>query len=64
MTQFSKHEVINNLRREKNKLEAKLKAIKKFVEKGPLLHVDTLADCQQSVDDWLGKLMNILEAEK
>jgi len=40
----------------------KLEAVKKFVEKGPSLDVDTLEDCQQVVDDWLGKLMNIIEA--
>jgi len=42
----------------------KLKAIKKLVEKGPSLNVDTLEDCQQFVDDWLGKMMNVLEGEK
>ncbi len=41
----------------------KQEAVKKLVEKGPLLNVDTLADCQQAVDDWLGKLMNVLEGE-
>ncbi|MBA7620098.1 hypothetical protein ES703_27442 [subsurface metagenome] len=41
----------------------KQEAVKKLVEKGPLLNVDTLTDCQQAVDDWLGKLMNVLEAE-
>jgi len=42
----------------------KLKVIKKLVEKGPSLNVDTLEDCQQVVDDWLGKMMNVLEGEK
>ncbi len=41
----------------------KLEAVKNFVEKGPSLDVDTVEDCQQVVDDWLGKLMNILEAD-
>ncbi len=45
------------------KLQEQLEAVKKFVEKGPLLDVETLEDCQQAVDDWLGKLMNVLEAE-
>ncbi len=35
MTQFSKHEVINNLRRERTKLEDKLTAVTEwFVENG------------------------------
>jgi len=38
-----------------------LEAVKKLVEKGPLLNVDTLEECQQAVDDWLGKLMNFLD---
>ena len=42
----------------------KLEAVKKLVEKGPSLNVDTLEYCQQVVDDWLGKLMNVLEAEE
>jgi len=42
----------------------KLEAVKKLVEKGPSLNVDTLEDCQQAVDDWLGKLMNFLEVEE
>ncbi len=42
----------------------KLEEVKKFVEKGPSLNVDTLEDCQQVIDDWLGKLMNILEADE
>ncbi len=41
----------------------KLEAVKKFVEKGPSLNVDTLEECQQVIDDWLGKLMNILDAD-
>ena len=45
------------------KLKDKIEAVKKLVEKGPLINVDILEDCQQVVDDWLGKLMNILEAE-
>ncbi len=45
-------------------LEDKLETVKKLVEKGPSLNVDTLEDCQQAVDDWLGKLMNVLEAAK
>ena len=40
----------------------KLEEVKKFVENGPSLNVDTLEDCQQVIDDWLGKLMNIIEA--
>ena len=45
------------------KLQEQLEAVKKFVEKGPFLNVETLEDCRQAVDDWLGKLMNVLEAE-
>jgi len=41
----------------------KLEAVKKLVEKGPSLNVETLEDCQQAVDDWLGKLMNFLECD-
>lgn len=63
MTQFSKHEVINNLRRERTKLEDKLKAVKNLVKTGPALNVETLGEVQQVVDDWLGKLMNVLGAE-
>ncbi len=48
---------------EGDRLNEQLEVVKKFVEKGPSLNVKTLEDCQQAVDDWLGKLMNILEAE-
>ncbi len=41
----------------------KLKVIKKLVEKRSSLHMSTLEDYQQAVDDWLGKMMNILEGE-
>ena len=41
----------------------KLKVIKKLVEKRSSLHMSTLKDYQQAVDDWLGKMMNILEGE-
>ena len=41
----------------------KLETIKKLVEEGPHPDANTLEDWQQAVDDWLGKLMNILEAE-
>ena len=41
----------------------KLKVIKKLVETGPSPHMNTLEDYQQAVDDWLGKMMNILEGE-
>ena len=41
----------------------KIKAALKLVMIGPVLHVDTLAECQQSVDDWLGKMMNVLEGK-
>jgi len=51
------------LRIQVRKLKDKIEAVKKLVEKGPILNVDTLEDCQQVVDDWLGKLMNVLEAE-
>ncbi len=60
---FNNREVADNLRIQVRKLKDKIEAVKKLVEKGPLLNVDTLEDCQQVVDDWLGKLMNILEAE-
>ena len=40
-----------------------LEAVKKVVEKGLSLNVDTVEDCQQVVDDWRGKLMNIIEAD-
>ena len=60
---YSNRAVADNLRTQVRKLKDKIEAVKKLVEKGPLLNVDTLEDCQQVVDDWLGKLMNILEAE-
>ena len=41
----------------------KLGVIKSLVLSGPLINVDTLAECQQAVDDWLGKLVNVLEGE-
>jgi len=41
----------------------KLKVIKKLVEKRSSLYMSTLEDYQQAVDDWLGKMMNILEGE-
>jgi len=44
-------------------LETKLKATIFLVASGPLLNVETLEDCQQAVDDWLGKVMNVLEGE-
>ena len=44
-------------------LEDKVKAARNLVAIGPLLNVDKLEDCQQAVDDWLGKVMNVLEAE-
>ena len=44
-------------------LEDQIKAAKKLVETGPVLHVDTLEDYRRAVDDWLGKMMNVLEAE-
>lgn len=47
----------------KNLIEAYegLEAVKKLVAKGPLVNVDTLEECQLAVDDWLGKMMNVLE---
>ena len=42
----------------------KLGVVKDLVLSGPLVNVDTLAECQQAVDDWLGKLVNVLEAEE
>jgi len=44
--------------------EQKLEAVKKFVEKGPCGRTSTLQDYLQAVDDWLGKLMNILEEDE
>ena len=41
----------------------KLKVIKKLVEKRSSLHMNTLEDYQQAVDDWWGRMMNILEGE-
>jgi len=60
---FTKNKLINQLRDKNNKLEDKLKAVMKFVEKGPLPDINAGEDYQRSIDDWLGKLMNILEAE-
>ncbi len=47
----------------KNLIKAyeQLAVFKKLVVKGPLVNVDTVEECQQSVDDWLGKMMNVLE---
>jgi len=45
-------------------LENKLGDARRFVASGPPLNVDTLEDCQQAVDDWLGKLINVLEADE
>ena len=42
----------------------KLEAIKKLVETGPYPHMNTWEDYQRAVDDWLGKMMNVLEAEE
>ncbi len=44
-------------------LENKIGAAKRLFAIGPLLNVETLEDCQQAVDDWLGKMMNVLETE-
>jgi len=44
-------------------LENKIKAAIFLVASGPLINVDKLEDCKQAVDDWLGKIMNVLEAE-
>ncbi len=44
-------------------LENKIEAATKLVASGPRINVDKLEDCQQAVDDWLGKMMNVLEAE-
>jgi len=44
-------------------LENKIENATKLVASGPSLNVDTLEDCQQAVDDWLGKIMNVLETE-
>jgi len=44
-------------------LENKIQAAKRLAASGPLVNVETLEDCQQSVDDWLGKMMNVLEDE-
>ena len=44
-------------------LENKIETATELVKSGPLINVDTLEDCQQAVDDWLGKMMNVLEAE-
>jgi hypothetical protein len=41
----------------------KLKVIKKLVEKRSSLHMSTLEDYQQAVDDWLGKMMRCPEGE-
>ena len=35
--------------------------LKKLVAKGPLVNVEKLEECQQAIDDWLGKVMNVLE---
>ena len=42
----------------------KLGVVKDLVLSGPLVNVDTLEECQQAVDDWLGKLVNVLEGEE
>jgi len=44
-------------------LENKIEAATELAKSGPLINVDKLEDCQQAVDDWLGKMMNVLEAE-
>jgi len=39
-----------------------LEAVKKLVEKGPYPYMNTWDDYQRAIDDWMGKLMNVLEA--
>ena len=59
---YSNRAVADNLRTQIQKLKDKIEAAKKLVEKGPNPD-NTGEDYQRSLDDWLGKLMNILEAE-
>lgn len=59
----TKNQIIAHLRAKNKELEDKLKAVKKLVEKGPHPDINTWEDYQRSIDDWLGKLMNVLEAE-
>ena len=57
-------QILQDLTTKNQEQYEQLEAVKKFVEKGPSINVDTLEDCQQMIDDWLGKLMNILEADE
>lgn len=61
MTMLTKDEVIVQLRSMNQRQKDTLKAVKNLVKTGPALNVETLGEVQQVVDDWLGKLMNVLE---